>query len=451
MVETPVLASSFADVAHTAADVTTVVAALVLAAWGYVRSYGQQITRPAIELTVDAVVIGEVASRSLLHVTLSVRNAGSRECRVFLYWKLSILDASLPSLTHLKYRNRTLVGQVKFAREVPMHQTAGQTGDDQQQQTAGQTGDDQQQQTAGQTGDDQQQQTAGQTGDDQQQQTAGQTGDDQQQQTAGQTGDDQQQQTAGQTGDDQQQQQTTVRTGSKARDAQRRVRKFGEAPRNFEKVLHGETFVSPGVTQRYDFVTSVPVGSAAALIIAQIQYERTRLRSEKVLGGPVRAVAGLSPGETTLTTFNHTTAEYVAIAPGSHPAGGNPLAFGYESLLRDGGVAIGWPSRRVAGGGGRVRAVRLLFRLRFVMLTRAGGALGLLFAVSRFAAAGLRCPGMPGSRRCGAGPGWRVAGQAAGGAFGCADGAAAGSGSRCSRVAAGTACLLLRVLTFLMV
>jgi hypothetical protein len=87
-------------------------------------------------------------------------------------------------------------------------------------------------------------------------------------------------------------------------------------------VLHGETFVSAGVTQRYDFVTSVPVGSAAALIIAQIQYERTRSRSEKVLGGPVRALAGLSRSETTLTTFNHTTAEYVAIAPGSHPAGG---------------------------------------------------------------------------------------------------------------------------------
>ncbi len=101
---------------------------------------------------------------------------------------------------------------------------------------------------------------------------------------------------------------------------------------------------------------------------------------------------------------------------------------------------------------GRVRAVRLLFRLRFVMLTRAGGALRLLFAVSRVAAAVLRCPGMPGSRRGGAGPGWRVAGgQTAGGAFGCASGVPAGSGSRCSRVAAGTACLLLRVLTFLMV
>ena len=54
-----------------------------------------------------------------------------------------------------------------------------------------------------------------------------------------------------------------------------------------------------------------------------------------------------------------------------------------------------------------MRAVRLLFRLRFVMLTRAGGALRLLFAVSGVAAAGLRCPGMPASRRGGAGPGLR--------------------------------------------
>ena len=63
-----------------------------------------------------------------------------------------------------------------------------------------------------------------------------------------------------------------------------------------------------------------------------------------------------------------------------------------------------------------------------------------------------RCPGHAGvpARRAGAGPGGG-AGQAAGGAFGCCDPDVAGRGSRCSRVAAGTTSLLLRVLTFLMV
>ena len=58
--------------------------------------------------------------------------------------------------------------------------------------------------------------------------------------------------------------------------------------------------------------------------------------------------------------------------------------------------------------------------------------------------------GMPGSRRGGCRAG-RARGQAAGGAFGCCDRGVAGRGSRCSRVAAGTTSLLLRVFTFLMV
>jgi pimeloyl-ACP methyl ester carboxylesterase len=101
---------------------------------------------------------------------------------------------------------------------------------------------------------------------------------------------------------------------------------------------------------------------------------------------------------------------------------------------------------------GRVRAVRLLFRLRFVILTSAGGALRLLFAVSRVVSTCFALPGHAGipARRCRAGLGGLL-GQAAGGAFGCAAGVPAGSGSRCSRVAAGTAWRLLRVLTFLMV
>ena len=125
MVESGVPASSFAEAAHAAADVTTVIAAVVVGVWAYVRSYGQQIARPAIELMINARAIGEVASRSLIHVTFNVRNAGSRECRVFLCWKLTSLDARLSSLTDVKYADLrthddvTLAGQVRFAREVP--------------------------------------------------------------------------------------------------------------------------------------------------------------------------------------------------------------------------------------------------------------------------------------------------------------------------------------------
>ncbi len=256
MVESAVLASSFADVAHTAADVTTVVAAIVLGAWAYVRSYGQQIARPAIELTVDAIAIGEVASRSLLHVTLSVRNAGSRECRVFLSWKLASLAASRSNLMDVKYRDsrtrdeRTLVGQIRFAREVPRRQPTSQTSDDRQPHP------------------------------------------------------------------------TTTRTGSETREAQPLGAKFGEAPPNYESLLPHTTFVSPGVTQRYAFVTGVPVGSVAATIVGYIQYERSRSRTEALLAGPVRAVLGLSGRATKATTFDHTTAGVVAIAADNHPTRG---------------------------------------------------------------------------------------------------------------------------------
>lgn len=256
MVESVVLASSFADVAHTAADVTTVAAALALGAWAYVRSYGQQIARPAIELTVDAVAIGEVASRSLLHVTLSVRNAGSRECRVFLCWKLASLDTSLPTLTDIKYRDwhtnddLTLVGQVKFTREVPIRQPMSQTKRRPREASY------------------------------------------------------------------------NPRTNSVANDAQPLVTEFGKAPPNYEPLLPYKTFVSPGVIQRYDFVTSVPVGSSAAAIVAYIQYERSRSRTEAVIGGPVRAVVGLSSRETKATTFGHTSVGIVAIGPGSHQTRG---------------------------------------------------------------------------------------------------------------------------------
>jgi hypothetical protein len=252
MVQSGATVSSFADIAHTAADVTTVVAAVVLGAWAYVRSYGLQIARPAIELTVDARTIGNVASRSLIHVTLSVRNAGARECRVFLCWKLTSLDAHLSSLTDVKYRDRrthadvTLAGQVKFMREVPKRRPASQTSDGEHQPL------------------------------------------------------------------------TTAPASLVARDAQLLATKFGEAPPNYEPVVPYKTFVSPGVTQRYDFVTSVPATSTAATIVGYIQYERSRSRTEAILGGPVRAVVGLSRGETKVTTFDHTTAGVVVLTPAGY-------------------------------------------------------------------------------------------------------------------------------------
>jgi hypothetical protein len=245
MVESGLLASSLGDVTQIAADVTTIVAALIVGAWAYVRSYGQQIARPAVELTVDGKVIGEVASRSLIHVTFSVRNAGSRECRVFLCWKLTSLDSRLTSLTDVKYRDRRtgndviLTGQVKFTREVPMRLQAAKISDDQQQPS----------------------------------------------------------------------------TGLVAREAQPLVTQLGATPEGFEPILPYTTFVAPGVTQRYDFVTSVPGGSAAAAVIGYIQYQRSRSRTETILGGPVRAIVGLSSGETKVTTSDHTAVGVVVMAP----------------------------------------------------------------------------------------------------------------------------------------
>jgi hypothetical protein len=249
MVGPPLAASSFADMAHTAADLTTVVAAVVLGTWAYIRSYGQQIARPAIELSVNATVIGEVASRSLLHVTLNVRNAGSRECRVFLVWKLSSLSADLANLADISYQDSrtredvTLVGQVRFARQVPRQRMRRSGDDDGPQHPA----------------------------------------------------------------------------RSKTRDTQPAVTQFGVAPHNYEPVLPYETFVGPGVSQRYEFVAGVPADSAAAAIVCHIQYRRSRSLAETVLAGPVRAVVGLTAGETKVTTFDHTTAGYVAIAPDSPP------------------------------------------------------------------------------------------------------------------------------------
>ena len=130
------------------------------------------------------------------------------------------------------------------------------------------------------------------------------------------------------------------------------------------------------------------------------------------------------------------------------PTGEGTLAFGYEPSLQDSFLdGTGLLLRRVADG----RAVWLLLRLRFVRPAGGGGSWHREARVICRILSARAGPGVPASRRGGAGPGWRVHGQAAGGAFGCPGDAAAGSGSRCSRAAAGTACPLLRVLTFLMV
>ena len=128
--------------------------------------------------------------------------------------------------------------------------------------------------------------------------------------------------------------------------------------------------------------------------------------------------------------------------------GQTSLAFGYEPSLQDSFLdGTGLLLRRVADG----RAVWLLLRLRFVRPAGGGGSWHREARVICRILSARAGPGVPASRRGGAGPGWRVHGQAAGGAFGCPGDAATGSGSRCSRAAAGTACPLLRVLTFLMV
>ena len=253
MVEPTEFSSSFADSAQIAADITTVVAAIVVGAWAYVRSYGLQIARPAVELNVDATAIGKVAHRILLHVTLSVRNAGSRECRVFLCWKLASLDASLEDLADVSYhdgrtnRQQTLKGQVKFARQVPARLPARQVKDVLLQSHA------------------------------------------------------------------------TASNRQSAEVAPEEAT-FGRPPQNYEPVLPYTTFVSPGITQRYEFTTSVPMGSIAAAIVAYIQYERPRSRTEAILAKPVRVLLGLSSRATKPTTFDHTTVGVVELTPHTEQA-----------------------------------------------------------------------------------------------------------------------------------
>jgi hypothetical protein len=252
MIEPAEFSSSFADAAQIAADISTVVAAIVVGAWAYTRNYGQQIARPAVELNVDATKMGQVAHRLLLRVTLSVRNAGSRECRVFLCWKLASLDGGLESLTDISYhdsrtnREHSLKGQVKFARQVPVRPTASQVKDEHTEGLAA-------------------------TSNEPSVQVAPQQAS------------------------------------------------FGRAPANYEPVLPYTTFVGPGITQRYEFATSVPVGSIAAAIVAYIQYERPRSQTEALLARPVRVLLGLSFRATKATTFDHTTVGIVEFTPHSEP------------------------------------------------------------------------------------------------------------------------------------
>lgn len=108
--------TSFAQTADTASHVATVVATVVLGLWAYSRFVAEQITRPPIEFTVEAESADVVAARRLVRVTLRVRNAGKRECDVWLYWRLRVLRENADRLE--EHRDRP--GQIRFTRADPV-------------------------------------------------------------------------------------------------------------------------------------------------------------------------------------------------------------------------------------------------------------------------------------------------------------------------------------------
>jgi hypothetical protein len=105
------LAASFAEKADTAAHVATVVATAVLGLWAYSRFVAQQITRPPIEFTAKGEPIGSCAGKRLIWITFQVHNGGTRECDVWLYWKLLGLRNRSE---HLNERAK-LPGQIQFS------------------------------------------------------------------------------------------------------------------------------------------------------------------------------------------------------------------------------------------------------------------------------------------------------------------------------------------------
>jgi hypothetical protein len=106
----PVLAVSVAEGADIAAHVATVVATAVLGLWVYSRFLAQQITRPPIEFTVQGEPIGRSADKRLIRITFGVRNGGTRECDVWLYWRLLGLRNDPSGLDE----REKLPSQVKF-------------------------------------------------------------------------------------------------------------------------------------------------------------------------------------------------------------------------------------------------------------------------------------------------------------------------------------------------
>lgn len=111
-------AAGVADWTQVAANVVTVAAALVLGLWTYLRFIAQQLVRPAIEFVAEVVPMHRVSDRVLIKCVFTVRNAGVRECRAWLYWRLlSLDDKATPR--RLGDDNESMAGRVKFQYEVP--------------------------------------------------------------------------------------------------------------------------------------------------------------------------------------------------------------------------------------------------------------------------------------------------------------------------------------------
>ena len=114
--------TSFAQSADTAAHVATVVATIVLGLWAYSRFVAEQITRPPIEFTVEVESGPVVAAQRLVHITFRVRNAGKRECDVWLYWRIRVVRGNADRLEAHKKR----AGQVWFKRFEPLASSTGE-------------------------------------------------------------------------------------------------------------------------------------------------------------------------------------------------------------------------------------------------------------------------------------------------------------------------------------
>jgi hypothetical protein len=119
MTRLELLAASGNDWSDVAANITTVLAALVLGTWAYLRFLGGQLARPRIELRAVPIPLCRVGNAILVHCHITARNLGSRECDLLLYWRILYYDKNEPSVAYIRPENPRFAGQVKFRQAFP--------------------------------------------------------------------------------------------------------------------------------------------------------------------------------------------------------------------------------------------------------------------------------------------------------------------------------------------